>query len=363
MFKNWLAKTLPTVYGDEMSLYEVMNKVIKELAEAIDQLEPVIEEKVADAISNIIDDSGDVTEAGEKCADAVELNEDIEGTLAYKVAQSLHKEDITTAVNVTDTGEKCVDAVELNGDVADTIAFVLKHLNGGTTLSDLNDAPSSPRINICRYHGGSDNKPTDNGGFVITYANTDVLKVQLAVDLGRNYVAVRYCSSGTWHEWVKVIRDSDLVNSSAVTNAGVYAVDATENNPAVTGSLRYRLDKRTTRIREAFSGASLSNAQGGTLTHVRFGEESAGSAGDANALHIISLYDFVPNTGLLANTWYAVKDLGNSGLYGETFVQLFATSSSTPIGVMRVVGGVVEVRFYADITTSVWLYATMTFGR
>lgn len=92
---------------------------------------------------------------------------------------------------------------------------------------------------------GCSNSPLGGGGnygVIVLHSTTgDSYVEQIAVRQGTYDIYIRYLVGGTsWGEWKKMLTVKDISQSTSITTAGTYALDAVQNNASVSGTLANR---------------------------------------------------------------------------------------------------------------------------
>lgn len=150
------------------------------------------------------------TTTGEKVVDAVELNPDVNGTLAKKISDAVKKADLSSSGTVTTPKQVAVDAWQLNPDntgsyaagVNSQIASLTNSVLGTTT--DLNALlrNSNNEHTTHKYAAGATGNPNSSwGGFVETISNNNTYASQFAYNPFGEKWTRRKKQDGTFTDW------------------------------------------------------------------------------------------------------------------------------------------------------------------
>lgn len=185
-----------TIWTDNSDHIEISYRNISKLNDYLDTMRGVSYDDITQA--------GTVTEAGTKVVDAVQLNPNVNGSIAKRLGQvetvaaaAVPKTNISRATNVTSTGSKVVDAYELNASKSGTLAKKISDntTNITTNTNALNgfkfgftsDTPPKPGYIV---PGGADTViPFKTGGIEIlgtatgTFSQNTVFTLATNVDL------------------------------------------------------------------------------------------------------------------------------------------------------------------------------------
>lgn len=153
------------------------------------------------------------TTTGQKVVDAVELNPDVNGTLAKKISDAVKKADLSSSGTVTTPKQVAVDAWQLNPDntgsyaagVNSQIASLSNSVLGTTT--DLNALlrNSNNEHTTHKYAADATGNPNSSwGGFVETISNNNTYAAQYAYNPFGETWSRRKKQDGTFTDWIRM---------------------------------------------------------------------------------------------------------------------------------------------------------------
>ena len=100
-------------------------------------------------------------------------------------------------------------------------------------------------------------------GLIVLKADEDRIE-QIASRESSNMIYVRYLEGSTWSTWTKLLTTDKISQSTSITTAGTYALDAVENNASVSGTLANRTKTLEDTIGKIYNGEQTGVTGDGT---------------------------------------------------------------------------------------------------